>query len=397
MKSNRKVVMALSVVSLSFVSFMHMPNVIVVGNDNPKRNVNISSELIGEEGLYAEFSMGNFKYDDSGIADIGSADVTEEIVVGEATLALYPTFEDKEKAIESIKEICGKVLGVMKAKYDLDEFSKDSWENYYDQIDSFISESGITESDYQIIKLREFFDIYENYEVNESLISIAKTDESIDTLLSDEEFLLNLPVDTFEDVKEEIIGGNGNIARTSFSWGGLFDELSNINKPSLLNTAYSSSKAISYAESYAASPNPYYGYITGNDCTNFVSQIMVYGGTNMTQNWMTYAGATGWQYTVAWSYANSFANYWGVDFSYKSHKNFSAKLTSGDYIAIDYAADGSWNHMGFVTNKLSSYNSSLGYTDYKVAQHSSNYCAWTSSKTNGWESYSNCRYGIIRR
>lgn len=57
--------------------------------------------------------------------------------------------------------------------------------------------------------------------------------------------------------------------------------------------------------------------------------------------------------------------------------------------------------MAFVTDKKTTQSTYNGkkYYDYKVAQHTSNYHAWTSSSTNGWENLEDngYTYGIIRR
>ena len=56
--------------------------------------------------------------------------------------------------------------------------------------------------------------------------------------------------------------------------------------------------------------------------------------------------------------------------------------------------------MGYIVSKKSSYNASLGYTNFKVAQHSKNYNAWVSSGTNGWDTlksdYPKVRFGVIQ-
>lgn len=54
--------------------------------------------------------------------------------------------------------------------------------------------------------------------------------------------------------------------------------------------------------------------------------------------------------------------------------------------------------MDFVTKRDSSAGSSYGYIDYKVAQHTTDYHAWASSSTNGWETNNGKgTYAIVRR
>ena len=59
--------------------------------------------------------------------------------------------------------------------------------------------------------------------------------------------------------------------------------------------------------------------------------------------------------------------------------------------------DGNWDHIGFVVDKKRTKTN--GYYDYKVAQHTSDYLAWTSSSTNNWENQgaNGGTYGRVRR
>jgi hypothetical protein len=89
----------------------------------------------------------------------------------------------------------------------------------------------------------------------------------------------------------------------------------------------------------------------------------------------------------------------GVGYTTTNHSTFSGNLQAADFIAYDRDRDGDWNHIGFVTSVDSSagtYNGST-YYDYKVAQHTNNYHAWTSSSTNGWETLTNVTYARVRR
>ena len=93
----------------------------------------------------------------------------------------------------------------------------------------------------------------------------------------------------------------------------------------------------------------------------------------------------GFKYSPNRSAANNFANYWGVDYKYYTHSVFSQNVKKGDFITYDKAADGDWDHIGYVTAVKKSFNQKLGYKNYKVAQHTKNYNAWVSSSKNGWE------------
>ncbi|MEG2354300.1 MAG: amidase domain-containing protein, partial [Clostridium sp.] len=82
------------------------------------------------------------------------------------------------------------------------------------------------------------------------------------------------------------------------------------------------------------------------------------------------------------------------------HSAFSGKLYAGDIIGYDGSSDGDWDHLGFIT-QADDYTANYGgkiYYDYKVAQHTTDYHAWTSTSTNGWENLgdSGYTYGLIR-
>lgn len=95
---------------------------------------------------------------------------------------LYPTFDNKSTAIDNIKQQCDLVIGEMQNMYGLEKFSISTWEDYCNIIHEYeehtcevqnndsISEED-NEKSQQIIKLRGFFDIYENYDTNESILS----------------------------------------------------------------------------------------------------------------------------------------------------------------------------------------------------------------------------------
>lgn len=75
-------------------------------------------------------------------------------------------------------------------------------------------------------------------------------------------------------------------------------------------------------------------------------------------------------------------------------KKYAENPNKGEY---HYFRNGDWDHVAFVVaadNYKSDYSGKT-YYDYKVAQHTSNYLAWTSSEKNGWENLSG-RYAIIR-
>ena len=93
-------------------------------------------------------------------------------------------------------------------------------------------------------------------------------------------------------------------------------------------------------------------------------------------------------YSTTWCNANAFVNEWGnTDVLYIDNKTFSERLKKGHFISYDKQRDGDWDHVGFVVD-VKKYDKKLGYSDYKVAQHTNNYCAWASSSKNGWDELS---------
>ncbi len=135
-----------------------------------------------------------------------------------------------------------------------------------------------------------------------------------------------------------------------------------------------------------------------SDCTNFMSQILEAGGLPQE---VTNSISTGWWHKVvvsgtvsspsfththscSWTYADTFVRHFGALGTYTSHYLFSQSLKIGSYIAFDSDNDGDWDHMGFVLNK-DVYNTSLGYYNYYVAQHTTNYKKWVSEGRNHWE------------
>lgn len=179
--------------------------------------------------------------------------------------------------------------------------------------------------------------------------------------------------------------------------------------PSAIVKSFDTSKGIAYAEKYATKRNTptYYSFSRG-DCANFTSQILENGGVkqtvynNVAQGWWhktsKILGITKHKHSEAWSMADTFARYMGVSKKTKTHKTFAANLRAGDFITVDFTSDGDWAHIDFVTKRDSSAGSSYGYIDYKVAQHTTDYHAWTSSSTNGWETNNGKgTYAIVRR
>ena len=129
------------------------------------------------------------------------------------------------------------------------------------------------------------------------------------------------------------------------------------------------------------------------DCTNFTSQILENAGVSQEVYSSVYSGwwhkvTSHWYgdthtHSQSWTMADVFARYMGIGYTTTGNVNFSTDIQTGDFIAADFDSDGDWDHMGFVTDRKSYKNNH--YYNYKVAQHTPDYLAWTSSSDNGWD------------
>lgn len=373
----------------------------VVNDDIVEENENILIEDIESE-KKNDNTFGKTTFDDKRFIEYGGAEVEKKIIVGEIELPLYPTFSSSTKSIKTVKIKCKKVIELLKNKYNLSDFSEENWKEYYYSMNLYFDEKNkvewYSENNKTVSELQVFFDIYENYEENDKLINMAKQAEDEYSLATDCEFLALLP---YFDTEELL--GNMDIYK--------IEEKREEKKITLLDynvdkeielqlLRLNKENAIDYAKKYARKPNGHFGYIKNHDCTNFASQIMAAGGKQYTLKWITACVFEKWYYTDAWANANCFANYWGVDTVYRTHKIFSKNLKKGDFITEDKANDGSWDYIGFVVDVANSYNEKLGYKDYKVAQHTSDYLEWASSDKCGWDklrkNHPDCRFGIDR-
>ena len=321
--------------------------------------------------------------------------VNDYIVVDGSVIPLYCTFENKNEAIEEIKQKAETLLNLVKEKYSLsDDLNEENWENYREKVNQYITEYN-AESEYfdEYSNLLTFFDIYENEDQNNEIKQYSTKARS--TTMKDE-LAAMLPYDS-----ESTLVKNFNEKALKVS--------------EKLNQArsYSLNNAIVYANKYATSPNKTdYAYFSTGDCTNFTSQILeaagvsqeVYDSENSGWWHKVSTGAFGIKnhtHSISWIRAKTFARYMGIGLNTNNHWDFSASLQKGDFVAFDKAADGDVDHNAFVVdrdNYAANYNG-MNYYNYKIAQHTSNYCAWASSDTNNWEKLEDytCRFIRVRR
>ena len=270
---------------------------------------------------------------------------------------LYKEFSNPGKALESIKIQYKKEIQLIKKKYHLNELADNNWKQYYDRLNGVEMDKSVK------IELIKFFETYSNTEINKRIKSISNRNE-----LSEKEkrVCMKLPNDH-------------NMYSEDTTYSEIGRKLSHIND------------AIRYAEKFATFRNTAHYESFSKDCTNFVSQIMEVGGMKQTFWWShRKVHAYGGIYHLssrAWTVADNFVRLMGVSSKYKSHYQFSKYLYRGNVIAVDFNSDGRYDHVAFVT-KTENFAAKYGkkrYYDYKVAQHTSDYHAWTSWERNHWE------------
>lgn len=239
------------------------------------------------------------------------------------------------------------------------------------------------------------FDISPNSEFFTAL------NENIDLQLSHEEFIISYLefYDTYEnkEINNETIEqmNTPKVSKYSSSEHEYYEELGIVipfyEAPPTIEKyfTFNVSSANNYASTYATTYNSAtYGWLS-KDCTNFASQIMHSGGksqsvsTDKNSGWWYKKGTanvcsptTGcydkavFTYSTSWINAGSFANYFGKDYTYKnSYTNFKTQIREGDFIAIDENNDGTSNHIGYVYDVAGSDSTKKVY----VAQHTTNY------------------------
>lgn len=172
-------------------------------------------------------------------------------------------------------------------------------------------------------------------------------------------------------------------------------------------------KGTKYAKRHATKRNPLFKSCD-HDCTNFASQILLAGGVQQDKTWWSVGKAKA---SKAWLLADKFVKQWGTYKIFKRKKNqkttqlyrMTKKAQKGDFIAYDRTGDGSWDHVGYVSNKSGKKRIVKGRKVYnlEITQHTRDYSAWltnvgTDGQKNGWvphykENYKKIRYAIVKR
>ncbi len=351
---------------------------------------------------------------------------------------LYPEFENPDRAVSELEKMTQKAMDYLKNNYDLAALSNDNYEEYQACVCEALGEEAVWTDEAledQLYLIDGFLDIYENGDNNREILEIV---ESVDgnfegTTVAEaaqvtSKLQLTLPYNTGADeavaaaaeeiatdveqeygvafvkpdeVEEEVLSSQSQLDEVC-----QLGALSTVNITSQVelltysgNSAFKSEDGITYANKYAKTPNKAkYKYFDKADCTNFVSQIKKAGGVKPYTNWThgsnpTLLKSSSWYYNDKndyggiWVKADKFAKFFGIKYKTENFYTFSTKVKTASFITEDKKADGNWDHMAFVVKKGDTLTKTEGvkYYDFKVAQHTSNYNNWVSSKENGWE------------
>ena len=173
-------------------------------------------------------------------------------------------------------------------------------------------------------------------------------------------------------------------------------------------------KAVDYATKHAESRNGKYHSFSA-DCTNFTSQILEAAGVKQVVSASEHSGwwhklvSDSWElrhtHSVSWVRADTFARYMGIGKKAYNIRQLGDMVVRGDFIAVDYTGNGSWDHVAFVTavdSYYATYSDDLGnsyyYKDFRVAQHTTDYLRYVSHKNNNWEKFPSGRVvALVRR
>lgn len=345
------------------------------------------------------------------------------IINGEVNL-IFPYFKDLESALINAKKRYSEVIVSLMTKYNLGELSVTNLPQYLDAISDFRNELEIDFSyQFDICKFESFINISSNSTKNTELKSLLQEKSGIKRGLRTYSSLFisgsildllpyyssaNMMMAEIINEKKEKTGYLLSTAQTPNKSVNLIQPMTMLNSTQLTN-------AINYASTYAVNYNTatYYGFSA--DCTNFASQILENAGIGQVSyypdefsGWWHYVyyflGIKIHKHSRSWAGADTFSRYMGISNKRVINSNyafelFSTDISAGDFIAADWENDGSWNHIGFVAFKSSFKNTYNGmyYYDFKVAQHTNDYFAWTSSTTNGWDATDGRVYAIVRK
>ena len=165
--------------------------------------------------------IGKSYFDDEEYQSMGGASIQTEIVLDNLGIPLYPAFDDPQFALSSVKSQCAGIINELKTAYGLNDFSYEHLDEYCDKLMGYLDNENkpdwYVEFDDQFVALSGFLDIYEDMVSNNYLISVAASAKSIPKLLSDYDFILELPYFAVDDlVEKNILGRHEDIGGLYF-------------------------------------------------------------------------------------------------------------------------------------------------------------------------------------
>ena len=376
---------------------------VMLGSEHPE----ISQEL-----------KSKYWVDDSTIDLMGEINY-DGILINGVLNPLFYTFKNPSQAMSNIKKQYARMLSILKDEFSLGDLDSSNWEQYKLSLNKckvgkkakglYSTDRDLWNQYYALIK---FFDVYENDQDNAKTIQMAKkvNQEASNSFTSTSllekndsdynQLVRNIPyfapnaIDDINSSKSPKINLSGDFKEKN---NGLHQQVEGLSKP---NDANSYAMAHGPAGKY----NRNFVYISGGDCTNFVSQICSAGG--VPQDWHSaFERDYGWWYrnkvcySHTWAGANNFARYFGNRWHSRldpgkenAHfEAFSKSLYANGVtiIGLDYNNDGSWDHMACVVARelTERFRTPRGgyYYDFKVAQHSNDYVAWATESPNNWD------------
>lgn len=150
---------------------------------------------------------------------------------------------------------------------------------------------------------------------------------------------------------------------------------SNIQLTAASYSGYKANVAINYARKWANGRNPSYKDYGSNDCTNFVSQAVNWGGIPRSSTWT--------QYTNPWINVIGFYNYMrSAGYTYGGDSSSSSRL--GDVIQLYNSGKGTWSHTVIITGRSGS--------GWLYSGHSNNRLDYPIAAVYPTSTYTNIRY-----
>ncbi|MFV0529153.1 MAG: amidase domain-containing protein [Lachnospiraceae bacterium] len=314
------------------------------------------------------------------LTNIGQITNNKYVNINGENNLLYCTFSNQQQALENIKSEASDLLDILSTKYNLLPLNGSNWMEYREKMyDLFtIPTDELNESNEDFVKLRIFFDIYENKDSNDQIMKYIS------------EKKLNTKSGISAAKNTDIV----ELGLLFPYYAPIAQQAENIIVPISAKVSINVTPAVNYAAAHATNRNTPTYYSFGSDCTNFASQILEASGvrqvvyTSEFSGWWHKKNGSTHTHSRSWTVADVFSRYMGITYKTKNNASFSSVIKQGDFIAGDWSSDGSWDHTAFVTGKdpkAMAWGTNQAYYNYKVAQHTGDYHLWTNHSQNRWE------------